>query len=86
MLYASSRLLTAYSLKKQFFLVLNSADSKSARVAPLSLGYVCPKQWPFKICRLRQYNSALVKGHLKFIRLSLHERFIKGANNKIKVL
>ena len=33
MLYASSRLLTADSLKEQFFEVLNSKDSDSARMA-----------------------------------------------------
>jgi transposase len=33
MLYASSRLLTAYSLKEQFFKVLDSSDSQSARTA-----------------------------------------------------
>jgi transposase len=33
MFYASSRLLTAYSLKEQSFLILDSADSKSARAA-----------------------------------------------------
>jgi transposase len=33
MLYASSRLLTAYSLKEQFFEVLDSKDSDSARMA-----------------------------------------------------
>jgi hypothetical protein len=33
MLYASSRLLTAYSLKEQFFEALDSNDSDSARMA-----------------------------------------------------
>lgn len=86
MLYSSIRLLTAYSLKEQFFEVLDSKDSDSARIA-LS-------RWV-----MAAQNSGLTKfidcgntmvhwsvGILNSFDCPYTNGFTEGANNKIKVL
>ena len=86
MLYTSSRLLTAYSLKEQFFKVLDCTDSDSARKA-LSDWIMAAQN-----CNLPKFiacGNTMVhwsKGILNSFDCPYTNGFTEGANNKIKVL
>ena len=86
MLYASSRLLTAYSLKEQFLNVLDSKDSISARTALsqwilLAQNSDLPK---FSDCGDTMVRWS--KGILNSFDCTYSNGFTEGINNKIKVL
>ena len=86
MLYASSRLLTAYSLKEQFFEVLNSKDSDSARMA-LSRWIMAAQNSGLE--KFINCGNTLVrwsKGILNSFGCPYTNGFTEGVNNKIKVL
>ncbi|MCI1982969.1 MAG: transposase [Oscillospiraceae bacterium] len=86
MLYASSRLLTAYSLKEQFFEVLDSKDSDSARMA-LSRWIMAAQNSGLK--KFINCGNTLVrwsKGILNSFGCPYTNGFTERVNNKIKVL
>ncbi|MCI1982772.1 MAG: transposase [Oscillospiraceae bacterium] len=86
MLYASSRLLTAYSLKEQFFEVLDSKDSDSARMA-LSRWIMAAQNSGLE--KFINCGNTLVrwsKGILNSFGCPYTNGFTEGVNNKIKVL
>jgi Transposase and inactivated derivatives len=66
MLYASNRLLTAYSLKEQFFKVLESSD-RCPHGQRYPIGLWPHKTVAFKICCLCKYHDSLVKRYSKFV-------------------
>jgi transposase len=86
MLYTSSRLLTAYSLKEQFFKVLDSKDSNAARVA-LSHWIMAAQNSnlpKFVACANTMVRWAA--GILNSFDCPYSNGFTEGCNNKIKVL
>ena len=86
MLYASSRLLTAYSLKEQFLDVLDSKDSASAR-ATLSRWIMAAQN--SGLAKFINCGNTMVhwsKGILNSFDCPYTNGFTEGANNKIKVL
>ena len=86
MLYASSRLLAAYSLKEQFFNVLDSKDSDSARI--LLSGWIMAAQ-NSGLPKFVDCGNTMVhwsKGILNSFDCPYTNGFTEGANNKIKVL
>jgi transposase len=86
MLYASSHLLTAYSLKEQFFKVIDSKDSDSARTE-LSQWIMAAQNSGLK--RFIICGNTLVrwsKGILNSFDCKYTNGFTEGVNNKIKVL
>lgn len=86
MLYASNRLLTAYSLKEQFLLVLDSADSESART---TLSHWIMAAQNSGLSKFVDCGNTMVrwsKGILNSFDCSYTNGFTEGANNKIKVL
>ena len=86
MLYTSSRLLTAYSLKEQFFNVLDSKNSDSARIA-LSRWIMAVQN--SGLAKFIDCGNTMVrwsKGILNSFDCPYTNGFTEGANNKIKVL
>jgi transposase len=86
MLYASSRLLTAYSLKEQFLKILDSAGSESAR-ASLSRWIMAAQNSglpKFLTCGNTMVRWS--KGILNSFDCPYTNGFTEGSNNKIKVL
>jgi transposase len=86
MLYTSSRLLSAYSLKEQFFKVLDSSDSQSARTA---LSHWIMAAQNSGLPRLVDCGNTMVrwsKGILNSFDCPYTNGFTEGVNNKIKVL
>jgi len=86
MLYTSSRLLTAYSLKEQFFNVLDSKDSSSAR-AELSRWIMAAQN--SSLPKFADCGNTMVRwseGILNSFDCPYTNGFTEGANNKIKVL
>jgi transposase len=86
MLYASNRLLTAYSLKEQFFKVLESSDSVSARTA---LSHWIMAAQNSELSRFVACGNTMVrwsKGILNSFDCPYTNGFTEGVNNKIKVL
>jgi transposase len=86
MRYTSSRLLTAYALKEQFFKILNSSDSKSARTA---LSHWIMAAQNSGLSRSVACGNTMVrwsKGILNSFDYSYTNGFTEGVNNKIKVL
>jgi transposase len=77
MLYASNRLLTAYSLKEQFFKVLESSDSVSARTA---LSHWIMAAQNSELSRFVACGNTMVrwsKGILNSFDCSLHQWFYR---------
>ena len=86
MLYSSSRLLEAYSLKEQFFKVLDCTDSITAR-SKLSHWIMLAQN--SGLSRFISCGNTLVhwsKGILNSFDCSYTNGFTEGINNKIKVL
>ena len=86
MLYSSSRLLEAYSLKEQFFKVLDCTDSITAR-SKLSHWIMLAQN--SGLSRFISCGNTLVhwsKGILNSFDCSYTNGFTEGVNNKIKVL
>jgi transposase len=86
MLYASEKLLTAYSLKEQFFKVLDCTDSNSARKA-LSDWVMAAQN--SNLPRFVACGNTMVhwsKGILNSFDCPYTNGFTEGVNNKIKVL
>jgi transposase len=86
MLYASNRLLTAYSLKEQFFKVLESSDSVSARTA---LSHWIMAAQNSGLSRFVACANTMIRwsrGILNSFDCSYTNGFTEGVNNKIKVL
>jgi transposase len=86
MLYASNRLLTAYFLKEQFFKVLESSDSVSARTA---LSHWIMAAQNSELSRFVACGNTMVrwsKGILNSFDCPYTNGFTEGVNNKIKVL
>lgn len=85
-LYASSRLLTAYSLKEQFLQVLGATDSASARVA-LSHWTIAAQN--SGLPRFAACANTMVRwsvGILNSFDCTYTNGFTEGCNNNIKVL
>lgn len=86
MLYASSRLLAAYSLKEQFLKILDSKDSASARTA-LSHWIITAQN--SGLARFADCGNTMMRwsvGILNSFDCPYTNGFTEGANNKIKVL
>lgn len=86
MLYASSRLLTAYSLKEQFFNIFDSEDSCSAKKQLLHWIMVAQNS---QLPRFVDCGDTMVRwsvGILNSFDCPYTNGFTEGANNKIKVL
>lgn len=86
MLYASSRLLTAYSLKEQFLKALDSKDSTSARTA---LSHWIMAAQNSGLAKFVDCGNTMVRwsvGILNSFDCPYTNGFTEGANNKIKVL
>lgn len=86
MLYDSSRLLTAYSLKEQFFKVLDSSDSKSARTALSHWIMAAQNSGLPKFIACGNTMVHWSTGILNSFDCPYTNGFTEGANNKIKVL
>lgn len=86
MLYASSRLLTAYSLKEQFFKLLDCTDSKSAQKALSSWIMDAQSSGLPKFIDCGNTMVRWSKGILNSFDCPYTNGFTEGANNKIKVL
>lgn len=86
MLYASSRLLVAYSLKERFFEVLDSKNSDSARIALSHWIMAAQNSGLPKFIACGNTMVRWSKGILNSFDCSYTNGFTEGANNKIKVL
>jgi transposase len=86
MLYASDRLLTAYSLKEQFFNVLDSKDSSSARAELFRWIMAAQNSGLPKFVACGDTMVRWSTGILNSFDCPYTNGFTEGANNKIKVL
>ena len=86
MLYASSRLLAAYSLKEQFFNVLDSKNSNSARILLSRWIMAAQNSGLPKFVDCGNTMVRWSKGILNSFDCPYTNGFTEGANNKIKVL
>ena len=86
MLFSSSHLLTAYSLKEQFLKILDCKDSTSARTALSHWIMTAQNSGLSKFVGCGNTMVHWSKGILNSFDCSYTNGFTEGANNKIKVL